>query len=153
MYTIEAVGPIKEWSGAHGLMKDYQIKFKEEPEWVTVTQKPETPAPTVGQTLTGTINPTQYGKKFKKEQAFSGGGSGSPRQPIDHDSMYKCNALNNATALVSGSGVKEGVVPARVTELADQLYAWLKGETKAPDGDPGFSDADLASVPNFEDEV
>lgn len=147
MYTIEAVGPIKEWSGAHGPMKDYQIKFKEEPEWVTVTQKPETPAPTVGQTLTGTINPTQYGKKFKKEQTFSGGG-GSPRQPIDHDSMYKCNALNNAVAM-AGDGANEEQVIIR----AGVFYAWLKGETKAPDGDPGFSDADLASIPNFDDEV
>lgn len=146
MYTIEAVGPIKEWSGAHGPMKDYQIKFKEEPEWVTVTQRPETPAPTVGQTLTGTINPTQYGKKFKKEQAFSGGG-GSPRQPIDHDSMYKCNALNNAVAM-AGDSTNE-----QILGRADVFYAWLKGETKAPDGDPGFSDADLASIPNFDDEV
>lgn len=148
MYTIEAVGPIKEWSGAHGPMKDYQIKFKEEPEWVTVTQRPETPAPTVGQTLTGTINPTQYGKKFKKEQTFAGGGSGSPRQPIDHDSMYKCNALNNAVAM-AGDGANEEQVIIR----AGVFYAWLKGETKAPDGDPGFSDADLASIPNFDDEV
>lgn len=151
MYTIESVGPTKEWSGAHGPMLDYQIKFKEEPEWVTVTQKPSTPAPAVGQTLNGSITPTQYGKKFKKEQVMGGGASSSPRQPLDHDSMYRCNALNNATALVAGSGAKDEVLPARVTELADALYAWLKGSpVVSNDGDPGFTDEDMGQEPSFD---
>lgn len=46
-------------------------------EWFT---NATTPLPTVGSTLEGTIEPSDYGPKFKKAGGFTGGGGGGPRQ-------------------------------------------------------------------------
>lgn len=123
-YKIAAVSEkVDTWTSSYGEMKTYYVKFEGQTEAIKINQKPDTPAPEVGQTLTGDIVEDKFGKKFKKQSAgFSGGSAGGSSKPIDHDSMYRCNALNNAAEV--GGEVQE------VLANADKFYAWLKNENK-----------------------
>lgn len=68
----------KNWQGQHGEMADYAIKLEGVEGWVQLTQKPDTPAPVVGQELFGHTWVQTNGDKsylrFKKvSQNFNGG--------------------------------------------------------------------------------
>lgn len=135
-YRIAAVSDkIDTWQSNYGEMKSYYVQFEGSTEAVKINQKPETPAPEVGQVLTGDIVADKFGKKFQKaaKPGFTGGGQSSqPPKQIDHDSMYRCNALNNATALANAAreDQKGGLDVDSILPVADKFYTWLKGENK-----------------------
>lgn len=59
-------------------------------EWFTAAA---TPIPTTGSTLEGTVEPSEYGPKFKKAGGFSGGGGGGrPRTPEERKSIQMQHA-------------------------------------------------------------
>lgn len=74
-------------------------------------------------------------RKFTRKQREEGGVQNEPTQSSNpatpatqgsnynpnHDSMYRCNALNNAVA----TGEKD---LDKLTQLADDFYAWLGGD-------------------------
>ncbi len=70
-YIISAVSDqTKPITTQYGSLVGYQIKFEGQADVVSLNQKPETPAPTVGQKLFGHLEPTPYGMKFKKASQF-----------------------------------------------------------------------------------
>ena len=77
-YKITAVDPnVRDWeSKMGGAMKSYRVELHDGHAGVTMTEwarKATSPAPTVGQTIEGTIEQGQYGPKFKQSPTGSGG--------------------------------------------------------------------------------
>ena len=130
-HKISAVSEkVDTWQSNYGEMKSYYVQFEGNAEAVKINQKPDTPAPTVGQILTGDIVADKFGKKFQKAAkpgfTVSGGSQSSePPKQIDNDSMYRCNALNNAVAFVNVKSETDNVL-----NWADEFYQWLKNENQ-----------------------
>jgi hypothetical protein len=120
-YTIKAVNPqVREYNTKFGPMKAYKLLLEDVVPPVDLSQKADTPAPTVGQTLEGTIDMSgAYGPKFKKEYAsgnFPKGSSGgstassagttSGRGKFDNDpfTMYLSYAKDLVVALQETAG-------------------------------------------------
>lgn len=62
-----------------------------------LSQKPETPAPTIGSTIEGEVEQTQFGPRFKKaQQGFGGPGGGRFNDPETRKEIIRQNALTNA---------------------------------------------------------
>ena len=107
-YKITEAQFRKNWSGAHGEMADYAVKLEGVDEWVQLTQKPETPAPTVGAELFGhTWVQTSNGKsylRFKKENPQFQGGSRSPSSGLGEvlDMTYITKLLEAIATEVGG---------------------------------------------------
>ncbi len=70
--------------------------------------------------------------------AVVGGKSGYQKSPAEQDSIFRCNALTNASVIVSSQST--GKTAEAVLDVADKLYNWLKG---APFG---MSDEEMASL-------
>src|SRR5215213_5803621 len=93
-YKIKTLGPVKEVQSKYGPLKVYTIQFEGSDDWVEVNQKPESPVPTVGQELEGTIEDTQYGKRFKKAQGAGGGFQGNRApDPATRSSIERQSAM------------------------------------------------------------
>lgn len=74
-YKIQAVsGETRTYDTKFGQMISYKLKLEGVETPVELGQKTTTPAPQAGATLSGHIEETQYGPKFKKEQAQFGTG-------------------------------------------------------------------------------
>lgn len=71
-YKITEVQKRKEWSGNYGTFQDYALRLEGIDGWVSLSQKPETPEPQVGQELYGHTETQTHGDKtylkFKKVQ-------------------------------------------------------------------------------------
>jgi hypothetical protein len=92
-YKITSVGPDKEITTQNGKFKVYSIQL-EGVGWVELMQKPETAAPNAGQELEGTVEDTQYGKRFKKAQGAGGSFGGNRAQdPATRSSIERQSAL------------------------------------------------------------
>lgn len=76
-YKVETVGPTETFTTKAGVeLTKYALRFEGQPDWVSLVQKPDTTAPKEGDTLKGTIEQSDYGPKFKKENSGGGGGRG-----------------------------------------------------------------------------
>ena len=79
-YKITEVQKRKEWSGKFGTFQDYALQLEGVDGWVSLSQKPETAEPQVGQELYGHTETQTHGDrtylKFKKAQKQDGGYSG-----------------------------------------------------------------------------
>lgn len=116
MYTITSVDREKPWQGQHGPKIDYTVTLKDEngqeTKSVVVTQKPDTPKPTVGQTLTGTIGQGKFGPKFEKE--YTGGKGGDyykPRDPAEIAAIQRQGSQRTAVMFLQAK-VAAGAVNA-----------------------------------------
>lgn len=129
-YTVQTVNKLGE---GNEFGTPYNVKFAEEAETVFMLAKK---APIEGEIEHGHItneptkkDPSKTYRRFKR--ATKEGGSFTPsqtsKQPVDHDSMYRCNALNNAVAYATAAKVGDWN---DVLEVADGYYQWLKNENK-----------------------
>lgn len=92
------------YTGKFGTMVKYAIQFEGQEEAVELSQKPETPAPKAGDELEGTIEDTQYGKRFKKAQgSFSKGGFSKS----DPTSFYLSYGKDIVTAFITAGIIKD----------------------------------------------
>ena len=120
-YKIVSAMKTKERDSDYGVMIDYAAMFEGETEAVEISQKQSTPAPKAGDTLEGTINPTKWGRKFKKAQAaFSGGQKGS----YDTEGMRWGNSMNVAVQLVAAyrATIKQELAADKVLEYAKYFF-------------------------------
>lgn len=137
-YTVQSVNKLGE---GNEFGTPYNVKFSEEAETVFMLAKK---APVEGETEHGNItneptkkDPSKTYRRFKRAQkdggSFTPGQSSQPKQ-IDHDSMYRCNALNNAVAFASATYDPKDDdidgVSTHISMMADKFYEWLKGENK-----------------------
>lgn len=75
----EVSGP-REWTGKFGPMHSYDVAVEGTQERFEISQKPETPPPTAGQTFTGEIVDGREGYPRKLKRAQQPGGGYGPRQ-------------------------------------------------------------------------
>jgi hypothetical protein len=71
-----------EFNGKYGRLFKYAVQFEGQDEAVELNQKPDSPAPKAGDILEGTIETTQYGRRFKRAQSggFGGGFKADPER-------------------------------------------------------------------------
>lgn len=129
-YKIIEVQPRDDWTSKYGPMKSYALKLEEVDGWVSVNQKPETAAPSVGNTLYGHLDTKSAGDKtwlqFKKEARPDGGSGYSASTP---------------SGLVGDS---------KTTEYMVQMLEELTDRRKKPDvvlEDISDEPIDLAEIP------
>lgn len=92
-YTIVTSMKTGSFQGKFGETYKYGVLFDGEIDAVEVNQKPETPAPKAGDKLSGTIEVTQYGRRFKKE---STGTFGAKSDPVRQESIEWQSARRDA---------------------------------------------------------
>lgn len=101
------------------VMVKYTVQFEGSDDAVEVSQKPSTAAPKTGDELDGTIESTQYGKRFKKA-AGNGGGKGSyAPDPATRASIEAQTSLNDATTAVKDFYTLSG--PTKDMKLSDYV--------------------------------
>lgn len=137
-YTVQAVDVL---GAASDYGTPYNVKFAEEAETAFMLAKK---APVVGEVEHGNItdeptkkDPSKTYRRFRRQQqeGFSKPSVQNTPKQVDHDSMYRCNALNNAATYVAhaGTGASDPTNDERVDVIlqnADRFYAWLKNENK-----------------------
>lgn len=133
-YKIQAVSQeTRTYDTKFGPMVSYKLKLDGVDAPVELGQKATTPAPIAGVTLNGHIEETQYGPKFKKEQAQFGGGftpsatsspstnsSNSRGNNSDPFTMYLSYAKDILVALV---GSTDGFTEQAYARLLDSAIA------------------------------
>ena len=116
-----------EYESKFGQMYKYTVQLEGEAEAVELSQKPSTPAPS-GE-IEGTIEDTQYGRKFRKEKpAFSGS---SKNDPSVQKSIIRQNALTNAVnyCIAKSAQDKEYELSGKhVIEVATYFAKYSQGE-------------------------
>jgi len=146
--TYKVINSMKtgSYTGKFGEMFKYAVQLEGVDGAVELSQKPDTPEPKAGDDLNGTIEETQYGKKFKKEQApYKGGGAGN--RGYDSEGMAWGNSLTNAVAVVNAavmSGYKivkptPGAIAEEVLAVATKLYVGRPAAKTNDAGDPPVS--------------
>lgn len=139
-YKITAVSEnVKTYESKYGQMKEYKVKLEGVAEAVSINQKDSSPAPVVGSTLTGSIQDTEYGKKFKKEYSqggFSGGSKSYSKPQGDNFTMFLSYAKDLANTLLQLDGEiddkKFEKVLTQVANAGKYLYANRPGQEPAP---------------------
>ncbi len=128
----------------------YLVELDGQPKAVELSLKAGSAAPAPGDKLTGTIEESQYGPKFKKEYGGNGGGGGGGgyrgRSPEDHRSIVRQHSQQMALMWFTARGAKtfsddelkeridwfvadaEGAVP-KPQPVSDASWAALKGLT------------------------
>lgn len=148
-YKIEAVSPqVKEYETKYGKMKSYSLKLPNVDEPVQLSQKDSTPAPKTGDVLNGTIEDSEFGKKFKKAYSppANGGGKsfGGGKAPFDQFTMYLSYAKDLAVALIDKTGALDKAAYAEVlADVAAGGYVLYEGRPEAK------GDTEVKQVANF----
>ena len=131
-YTIrEIIGQPNPWQGSKGgPMLGYSLDVTGDDGFagqVELNQKVDTPAPTVGQVIEGTLDKSnpKYAPKLKKaQQSYAGSfsGSGKGKSKADQDSIERAVAYKGAVDLVAAWITKDTtntMVKSALAELFD----------------------------------
>lgn len=144
--TKDAVEKKRFPSKDGGEMVVYLIEVKDGERVATaeLVQKPTTAAPRAGQTLDGTLEPSDYGLKFKKSQSFGakGGGGKSPqeraeiRRMASHKVAVELLGIEVQVALArvargEESSLLEKITNAGASTVLPKRIAWFEGDAKA----------------------
>lgn len=139
-YTVKSVSDeVRSWQGKKGgPMLSYKI-LVEGPDaptgQVELAQKKDTPAPTVGQVIEGTIENTDYGPKLKKE--YGGGGGGGkyfkPKDPAEIRGMQRSHAQEMALRYLAITGFDVDPVNRMVAlgQHLPQIIDWFDADVSA----------------------
>lgn len=142
--VIEVLPEKREFDTRYGPMVAHKVKIEGEQGsgLVEIKQKPETPPPTMGQTLQGEImQKPGFTPEFKKDKpAYSGqsnGGGSRPRDPKETAAIVRQHSQHMAI-LWAAVLQKEGLQP-----NPDSFKPWLKGLIDWFDSDvQGAGDSD-----------
>lgn len=106
IYRVAQVTSQNTWDGSHGPMVSYKMEVTDDggnQQTVELNQKPDTPAPSVGQEIDGFLEPAKregFPPKLKKTPKPAGGGfgggKGKPRDPAERASIERQTALRGA---------------------------------------------------------
>jgi len=107
-FTITAVDQnVREYEDKYGPKKAYNLKLEgpNGPASAQLSQKPTTAPPTVGQTLSGHIEQTEYGPRFRKDKPQGGfggqGGGGFKKDPVTEARITRMHAQKVAIQYAS----------------------------------------------------
>lgn len=136
-YTIAAFdGPPRDWEYQGNNFRSYYCKFEGDERRIEIAQKPETPAPNIGDTLTGVITDKNGYFKFKKARqggGFGGNGGSRPRDPQERESIERQVAAKVASDLLVALMAQGTFKPEGVAALGDahsKLAATVAGGIK-----------------------
>lgn len=100
-YKVVSVIKGREYTDKFGPKVSYTLKLEGIEEAVEVSQKPSTTPPQAGDVLKGSIQDTQYGKKFKKEYTQAPQAQGGSKQfKADPDSRESIEWQTSVKAAV-----------------------------------------------------
>lgn len=145
--------PPKEWEGSHG--KVYYIKVMLEGHDKPVSVGKKSPdALKAGDTIFGTIVPTDFGEdKFKSESKPYGGGGHAPKDEKAIQSMWAIGQAISAMGLVGDKDTDFYI--GEVSDLAVQLFGmvdFVKGSVGAsPEGKDSVNNDVPESNPTLKD--
>lgn len=103
---------------------------------VELVQKDSTPAPTVGQTVTGNIETTQYGPKFKREQQGRPGGWKKDPETEARISRMHAQEMALRYAHVTGETITLDTLPTLITWFFDDANSAKPPKAPLPRRDP-----------------
>lgn len=98
-YKVTSAAKLKDRESQYGVFTDYMLMLTDEQGVNTaaeLSQKQSSTAPKAGDTLSGTIEQTAYGPKFKKDKPAYGGAGVAPRDPETQRYIMRQNALTTA---------------------------------------------------------
>lgn len=98
-YKVVSCAKLKDRESQYGVMTDYMMMLTDDGNNSVageLSQKQSSPAPKAGDTLSGTIEQTNYGPKFKKDKPAYGGAGVAPRDPETQRYIMRQNALTTA---------------------------------------------------------
>lgn len=131
-----------EYAGKFGLMYKYLIQLEGVEGVVELSQKPETTIPAAGSTLTGTIEDTQWGKRFRKEKpAYSPSGAPQTRSEAAGGTSGRNESIERQSSLKAAIEIVRDRAPeplsledytALVIKTAGVLYLALPTLGEAP---------------------
>lgn len=126
-YRVVAVSStVKEWAGNYGPMKTYRLKLEGLEDVVELNKKPESPAPKQGDELFGTVEDSEFGKKFKAERQMGAFGStrgGYQPRPDHHEEIKAQWSIGQAVQWQMNVG--EGGLDL-VEDAAKQFFAMVE---------------------------
>lgn len=146
-YKVTAVSAtVKDWTGSHGAMKTYKLMLEGREQPVELNKIATSPAPTVGQPLTGTITTDpKWGDKLKIESTFVPGARPAPR-PDNSDGQRQGMCTNNAANYINmtDADLTADAWAEKVHAYASALYSLgdLKKETNPFEGEEAPLDVD-----------
>lgn len=127
-YKIKAVKDSpKEWDSRFGPMVTYLIQVEGNGEPVQLNKKADSPAPKVGDEISGEISDTEYGQKFKAE--YKANNSGFKKSPETEENIARAVALKASVELWADP--ENSHAPEDVIETAEIFLAWLQNKAVA----------------------
>lgn len=130
-YKISQVSqqPPRTWAfkdrrtGTEVPMETYKVRFEDVTEDVDVNRKPGN-RPAVGETLTGTLEDSDFGKRFKAERKQFGGGGGPRTDSKEIQAMW---SIGQAVAWINGVGMPaDGSNDvADIIPIAEKIFAMV----------------------------
>ncbi len=134
-FKVKAAETVKTEVGKYGL-NVIKAQFEKDGKVAEAEfmQKPDTPLPADGESLTGTITKNQFGLQFKKDRpAGFGGGYGGNRE----ESIDRAVAVKSATSIVSaritaGELKGEEAATAALAAMVEDILAIVKGDKADP---------------------
>lgn len=93
-YKVKAVKSVpKEWDSKYGAMKTWLIQVEGDGEPLQLNKKADSPMPQVGEELYGSIQETEFGRKFKGEKKpfTQNGFKGQPRDDSAIQAQWAIN--------------------------------------------------------------
>ena len=123
-FTVNKAEFKKKFDGKKGgTFAVYTVELKDEQGFTNaeLVQKEETPAPKQGDVLEGTLEPTDYGMKFKRAQSF--GGKGGGKSPQERAEIRRLAAQKAAVQLL---GIEVQIALAQNDEHSAELFAKLR---------------------------
>lgn len=126
-FTVNKAEFKKKFDGKKGgTFAVYTVELKDEQGFTNaeLVQKEETPAPKPGDVLEGSLESTEYGMKFKKEQSFSGKGGGG-KSPKERAEIRRMASQKCALELLR---IETDIAIAMKDEHSEKLFAKLREE-------------------------
>lgn len=124
-FTVNKAEFKKKFEGKKGgTFAVYTVELKDEQGFTNaeLVQKEETPAPKQGDVLEGTLESTEYGQKFKKEQSFGGKGGGG-KSPKERAEIRRMASQKCALELLR---IETDIAIAVKDEHSEKLFAKLR---------------------------
>lgn len=118
------------YQGKYGPMKNYTLTLDDNGQQIiaTLSQKPTTPVPSG--TITGSIESTQYGNKFKKAASYGGGGF-KKNDPETQRQIIRQTSLQHAVTFCLAKYKSEELDEKTVVKIANYFYQFSSGDMEA----------------------
>lgn len=137
-YTISSVNGKREFESKYGPLVSYKLTIKGDDGYegdAEMTRKPDSPPPSAGETIEGTLDKSnpKFPPKLKKAQGAPGGGFKGGKSPKDSQSIERQVAFKGAVELIVATldpsdTMPEDLVCERMTRYFDHGLSLIQGK-------------------------